>query len=911
MSSGRSDRGSSRHSAGLLLRVGRADGHAEEVYLAPNLTIGRSVANSVVLADDESVDRTHARVEVAEDGTARLRCVEPDSTLTADGVAVRELPLDVGVRFRIGRAEFECVSGRRGAEGEPQRSWSTCPFCGSAAVPTTGEGARPCPDCNNPVIPIPLDPHSPDSLLVPAVYGAYRGNRYVARGGMGLVLMGTREGGGEAVAIKVLLPGTIPDRRDAERFGQEVAMLERVRHPNVVKLLDHGTAGRCHYLVLEWVEGPSLREVIAEARRAGKLTDFADASRWFEQLCKGLAAVHAVGVVHRDLKPSNILIGPDRAARVADLGIARRVDDGHTAYTATGQAPGTFEYMAPEQLGAPDTVDGRADLYALGVTFYELLTGTRPVGAWRPASDLNPNVPVWFDAILNRLLAADRERRTRDIYELISSCSTREPEAASARKRHPKPIWSPWLIGAGLLLFGPLWSGFLSALNWWNMARPSKAWKPIVIALVAVGMSAFADAMFPESFDDMKAFVFIQLPTLALLVYADLIPQHQVYRQHRAAGGERRKVLLPIVAGIIFAIAVRITDQALSWSADRAGEAYERGYALAQKGRLDDAIAAYTRTIEYAPDAVEAYQARGAAYLDKGELEKAASDFSQVLRLDPHQADAYRLRGQTFLWKGDYDLAITDCNEAIRRAPSLAAAYFIRGCAYHSKGDPDQALRDLDDYIRMGPKDALGYYMRGLAHAAKGRADRALADLDQAIRLKPDNAGAYAARANIHRQAGRLDQAVADYKEAIRLDPTDTESLAARADILISQKQYDLALADANKLIELVPQNADGYCLRSRVHFVAARYDKALADAEQAVQLEPGSAQPYNFRALGHVGKLDHKAAISDLSKAIELAPDHAGAYFLRSSCYTDLGDKTRAEADYQRAIQLDPSLAK
>src|SRR4051794_8136293 len=106
--------GSSRHSAGLLLRVRRPDGGTDEFYLAGGLTIGRSVANAVVLADDDSVDRSHARVEVAGDGTARLRCIEPDSSLIVGDRTVRELALDEGVRFRVGRTEFECIPGRRG-----------------------------------------------------------------------------------------------------------------------------------------------------------------------------------------------------------------------------------------------------------------------------------------------------------------------------------------------------------------------------------------------------------------------------------------------------------------------------------------------------------------------------------------------------------------------------------------------------------------------------------------------------------------------------------------------------------------------------------------------------------------------------------------------------------------------------
>jgi len=246
--------------------------------------------------------------------------------------------------------------------------------------------------------------------------------------------------------------------------------MARVRHPNVVKLLGCGKSGRFDYLALEWVAGPSVRRVIAEARSLGKPTDFAAAFAWFEQVCKGLAAIHAVGLVHRDIKPGNILIGQDGAAKIADFGIARQVDAGRTACTTTGAAPGTFEYMAPEQLGAPEAVDSRADLYALGVTFYELLTGDRPVGAWRPASELNPTVPAAFDVILGRLLApipGHRYTRARDILPPIEGRT---------------PPWS-----AAGPLGGPGGAGRGPRSGWWTR-------RPLAFKGALVGASAGAIA---------------------------------------------------------------------------------------------------------------------------------------------------------------------------------------------------------------------------------------------------------------------------------------------------------------------------------------------------------------------------------------------------------------------------------
>jgi len=196
MPSGSSDRGSSRHSAGLLLRVIRPGAPAEEFYLAAGLAIGRSVANTVVLADD-AVDRAHARVEIGDDGAASLRCVELAGMLVAGGRAARELALEAGSRFRIGRTEFECVPGRRVEARDAPEAGAACPHCGSVEAGSVGVGVGvlTCPACAELILSILPDPRSPARLLLPFAYGNYRAERFVDRGGMGLVLKGGPRGG--------------------------------------------------------------------------------------------------------------------------------------------------------------------------------------------------------------------------------------------------------------------------------------------------------------------------------------------------------------------------------------------------------------------------------------------------------------------------------------------------------------------------------------------------------------------------------------------------------------------------------------------------------------------------------------------------------------------------------------------
>jgi hypothetical protein len=182
------------------------------------LTIGRTPANTVALVNDDTVDRAHARIEIAGDGSARICCIDPRGTLEADGSWLRELPLDAGVHFSIGRTKFECVHGQHGPHESPARSATTCPECGLAEVPVDAEGIRRCPGCDQPILTLWLGPRERNPLVLPTRYGRATAARYVARGGMGLVLQGKRQESGELVAIKVILSEPHDDGRGEEWF---------------------------------------------------------------------------------------------------------------------------------------------------------------------------------------------------------------------------------------------------------------------------------------------------------------------------------------------------------------------------------------------------------------------------------------------------------------------------------------------------------------------------------------------------------------------------------------------------------------------------------------------------------------------------------------------------------------------
>ena len=233
----------------------------------------------------------------------------------------------------------------------------------------------------------------------------------IGRGGMAAVYRGRDKKLGRTVAIKVLRNASDDPGFD-ERFRREARVLAQLDHPNIVTLFDFGESDNIPYLVTQYVDGSNLRALIGATP-----PPLEEALRILEQVCDALDHAHRSGLVHRDVKPENILIDADGRVRLADFGLVQIVDAHHrTALTATRQGMGTLHYMAPEQMEQAQSVDARADVYALGVVAYELLTGRLPIGRFDPPSAHRP-LPKHIDEAVLRCLAADPATRLANAVE--------------------------------------------------------------------------------------------------------------------------------------------------------------------------------------------------------------------------------------------------------------------------------------------------------------------------------------------------------------------------------------------------------------------------------------------------------------------------------------------------------------
>ncbi|MFO7584844.1 MAG: protein kinase [Anaerolineales bacterium] len=221
----------------------------------------------------------------------------------------------------------------------------------------------------------PVELRKTDNPLEDTTLSSYRGLKLIGRGGMADVYRAESPTNGREVAIKVLPPSFAEDEQFRRRFMREAKVVAGLQHPNIVEILNYGEENGTYYIVMEYLNGPDLRNLLKENKRIA-LADFLPLLR---DTVSALVYAHTRGLVHRDIKPSNIMLDttslPPRAV-LTDFGIAK-IADAHTKITATGVL-GTFDYIAPEQIQASGEVDASADQYALGVMTYQMLTGKLP-----------------------------------------------------------------------------------------------------------------------------------------------------------------------------------------------------------------------------------------------------------------------------------------------------------------------------------------------------------------------------------------------------------------------------------------------------------------------------------------------------------------------------------------------------
>jgi len=295
--------------------------------------------------------------------------------------------------------------------------------------------------------------------------GRYELLEKVGAGGMGAVWRARDTVLKRTVAIKLLPRHRATDSRFITRFRREATLASRIQHPNVVTVYEIGRSGDRHYIAMEFVEG----ETVAERLKGGEVLSESGALDIGRQVCEGLLVAHELGIIHRDIKPSNIMITPSGLVKVADLGLAKAIEEEGPGLTHSGAVLGTPRYMSPEQCRSARNLDRRTDIYSLGATLFHMLTGRPPYEGETPyeimrqhedaappdVRDHAPGVSAGARDLVRSMLAKDPDQRPQSCSEIIaaieriasqggeidlhSGLPSHDPSAATREARRPTP----------------------------------------------------------------------------------------------------------------------------------------------------------------------------------------------------------------------------------------------------------------------------------------------------------------------------------------------------------------------------------------------------------------------------------------------------------------------------------------
>lgn len=288
-----------------------------------------------------------------------------------------------------------------------------CPAClmagGLASVPSPAAGfaaTTPWTDEKRAAAIADLAPHFPQLEII----------ELLGQGGMGAVYKARQKHLDRLIALKVIPPEAATDPAFAERFAREARALARLNHPNIVTVYDFGQSKGVYFLLMEFVDGLNLRQTMASGNLSPQ-----EALAIVPHICDALQYAHDQGIVHRDVKPENVLLDKTGRVKIADFGLAKLLTQSPMDYTLTHsmQVMGTPRYMAPEQIEHPTEVDHRADIYSLGVMFYEMLTGELPMGRFAP-----PSQKVQIDIRIDEIVLRSLEKEPAKRYQHASDVKT-------------------------------------------------------------------------------------------------------------------------------------------------------------------------------------------------------------------------------------------------------------------------------------------------------------------------------------------------------------------------------------------------------------------------------------------------------------------------------------------------------
>ena len=761
----------------------------------------------------------------------------------------------------------------------------------------------------------------------------------LGQGGMGAVYKATDRELNRTVAIKVIRPDLARDQGIVDRFKQELLLAHQVTHRNVIRIYDLSEADGMKFITMEYVEGENLLTLLHEKKKFAP----EEAVEIMQQVCRALEAAHTVGVIHRDLKPQNIMRDKTGRILVMDFGLARTLEgDG---MTQSGALVGTMEYMSPEQaLGKP--LDQRSDIFALGLIFYEMLTGQMPFKAdstiaslirrtqeqVAPLSDHDASIPRSVSSIVQKCLERDLQLRYNTAAELLADLETWQGKRAGATLSFEPKIgpWGrtiPWpSITAGLIVVLLAIGGyrFRDKLFSSPSARTSAA------PAISLAILPFRNASGDPSFDWLGS-------SLAEMLSTDIGQSSQLHtvspdRLHQIFSDLRISPTTALDPTVIHRVADFSTADRVVW-----GQYAKFGDQIRIDATMQDIKSGNTVQLKAdipsekdIPSAVDhlADSIRQKLALPENVIkELKASSFQPTSQ----SVDALRdyNQGIGFQRDGKNLEAQKQFDAATKADPNFALAFSKLAQTYSSQGydgDAEQAAKKAVVLSQNLPQ-AEKYLIAAIQAQISKNFPQAIKAYENLAKASPDNTDVQSALAALYEEAGDLTKANQYNQAILKSNPKDVTATLAVGRLAINSGKPQASLDPLNRALTLSVQLDNKEQKAASLHLIGLAYwrmnkpDEALRNYQEELAIwrqlgqKGGIALSLNEMAKAQDVLGDSKSAQSNFEQALAIRREIGDMRGLGDTLidmgnfYDERGDHDQALKFYKEALQIQRDL--
>jgi tetratricopeptide (TPR) repeat protein/serine/threonine protein kinase len=769
--------------------------------------------------------------------------------------------------------------------------------------------------------------------------GRYRVIEELGRGGMGIVYHGEDPTLERPVAIKVLPPKKLSQKAALQRFLREARISARLDNPYIIKVYDIGEEEGIYHIVMEFVSGRTLREVV-EARDSVEAVDQTLMVRYFWQVCQALDYAHEIKIIHRDIKPENIMVTGEDRIKVMDFGLAV-LEDRHSL-TDMGAVMGTFAYFSPEQARG-EKADPRSDIYSLGIVLYEMLTNRLPFEATNPSEmiqkhlyvpapssrGINPAVHPILDEIILRTLKkhpGERYQAVRQIlddldrYMAVKHISVQDLELPPAKEPLPSrddlsldrtqtfsaAMRDELLESAGDGVKAPAEEAGPDELPR-HGAKVPPVFNPIVPFQQHAGPAPVASREWMQEAVEPSQWV----------RYQQLMSR---LRNEEVITGERVEPSAPLAVtecvkcgyknpgdkkycqecGGLLAPSQFVVAREAAWHNDL-------GLKYLAQGKHKEGLLEFQQAIARDATHQEAHLNMGRALMFLGRNEEALQKFHHLSEQYPGDPRPHIFSAEIYRQENRREQALSAYRKALRLDPGNAETHYQMAFLFAQLGNYPAAIEEYRIVLGLNKEHAEAHRQLGILYYSQEYLDEAIAEFEWVVHLEPDNSQVYNLLGQLYAQKRKMHQAEKAFQTAVQLNPDDASTYANLGALYATQNKEELALRNYRQALSLDQGNLEARMHMAGIYLRHAQSTDAINILEEAAAYHPQN--PHIHKQLGDLylsqNQLDR--ALLHFEKTVVLDPESAEMHSRLGRIYFKKEYGQLSLQEYKKAVQLQP----